>query len=58
MAHHHPIAPEPRDRTRREAAKACALTRKGQRAAKSARLFMALAFPAALDGFTTPHRSH
>lgn len=42
--------PTPRDRSRSAIAKARAMQRKGQRAAKhSARLFLALAFPADLS---------
>lgn len=37
-----------RDRTRRPDAKRCAMTRRAARAAKSARLFLAFAFPADL----------
>lgn len=42
---------QPRDYTRRDSAKCRAMTRKGQRRAKSARLFLALAFPAELESF-------
>ena len=40
-----------RDRSRRPDAKRRALTRRGERVAKSARLFLAFAFPAELDCF-------
>lgn len=42
---------QPRDYTRRASAKGRAMSRKADRRAKSARLFLAFAFPAALDSF-------
>lgn len=45
MPHSNPV---PRDRSRRPEAKGRALSRKRARVAKSARLFLALAFPPAL----------
>lgn len=45
---HKPTETTPRDRSRRPEAKRRALTRRGQRAVKSARLFLAFAFPADL----------
>lgn len=42
----------PRDATRRPHSKARAMTRKAERRDKSARLFLALAFPADLSAFT------
>lgn len=41
-----PISDTKRDKTRRPECKRRRLTRKGQRIAKSARLFLAFAFPA------------
>jgi len=40
-----------RDKTRAPHAKRCALTRRAERREKSARLFLAFAFPADLSGF-------
>lgn len=42
----------PRDATRRPHAKARDISRKADRRGKSARLFLAFAFPAELDAFT------
>ncbi len=42
----------PRDKTRRPESKRRALSRRADRAAKSARLFLAFAFPADLDSLT------
>ena len=41
----------PRDYSRSNGAKARSISRKADRRGKSARLFLALAFPAALDSF-------
>lgn len=43
-----PISDTKRDKTRRPECKRRRLTRKGQRIAKSARIFLCLAFPPAL----------
>lgn len=45
---------QPRDYSRRASAKGRAMGRKAARRAKSARLFLAFAFPAALDNFGAP----
>lgn len=42
---------QPRDVSRRSTSKARAVSRKADRRAKSARLFLAFAFPAQLDSF-------
>jgi hypothetical protein len=42
------------DHSRLPGAKARRMTRKAQRRDKSARLFLAIAFPASLDGFHAP----
>ena len=43
-----PMSDTKRDRTRKPESKRRALTRKGRRIAKSARIFLCLAFPPAL----------